>query len=122
MADSISLLKIPFAIADILYSKDSLQRSLKPGKAQAADKPDPQLRNACSKMESLFIYHLLKEMRSTIDKSGFISGGRAEEIYTSMLDSEMAKEASERGGIGLADLLLRQLENRRSQVDEEGTD
>jgi flagellar protein FlgJ len=122
MTDSISLPKIPFTVAEILYSKDSVQRSLKPKKAQDADKSDPQLRNACSKMEALFIHHLLKEMRSTIAKSGFISGGRAEEIYTSMLDSEMAKEASERGGIGLADLLLRQLGNRRFQVDEQGTD
>ena len=73
-------------------------------------------------MESLFLHYLLKEMRSTIDKSGFISGGRAEEIYTSMLDSEMAKEAARKGGIGLAELLLRQLENRHSPVDEEGID
>ena len=122
MADPLSLPKIPFAVADMLYSKDSIQRSLKPAKAQVADHPDAQLRNACSKMESLFLHYLLKEMRSTIDKSGFISGGRAEEIYTSMLDSEMAKEAARKGGIGLAELLLRQLENRHSPVDEEGID
>lgn len=122
MADPLSLPKIPFAVADMLYSKDSIQRSLKPTKTQVAGHPDAQLRNACSKMESLFLHYLLKEMRSSIDKSGLISGGRAEEIYTSMLDSEMAKEAAQRGGIGLAELLLRQLQNRRSPVDEEGID
>jgi flagellar protein FlgJ len=122
MADPLSLPKIPFAVADILYSKDGIQRSLKPAKAQVDDHPDAQMRDACSKMESLFLHYLLKEMRSTIDKSGFISGGRAEEIYTSMLDSEMAKEAARKGGIGLAELLLRQLENRPAHVDEEGSD
>ena len=106
----------------MLYSKDSIQRSLKPENKPVANKPDPQLRNACLKMESLFLHYLIKEMRSTIDKSGFISGGRAEEIYTSMLDSEMAKEASQRGAIGLADLLLRQLGNRHSYDQGEGTD
>ncbi|MDX1709115.1 MAG: rod-binding protein, partial [Desulfobacterales bacterium] len=58
---------------------------------------------------SLFINHLFKEMRASIDRSGFINGGRAEEIYTSMMDAEMAAKLSWRGGIGLAEMLLHQL-------------
>lgn len=73
---------------------------------------DPKLRGACQEMESLFINHLLKEMRATVDKSGFISGGYAEEIFTSMLDAELSKEAACRGGIGLADILYNQLKNQ----------
>ncbi len=34
----------------------------------------------------------------------------------------MAKEAAQKGGIGLAELLLRQLENRRAQVNEDEID
>jgi flagellar protein FlgJ len=79
---------------------------------------NPQLRKACSDLESLFISYLLKEMRATIPKSGFISGGRAEEIYTSMLDSELAKELSSKGGIGLSSVLLHQLERKTDTIKE----
>jgi Rod binding domain-containing protein len=61
-------------------------------------------------------------MRATIPKSGFISGGNAEEIYTSMLDAEMAAKISTRGGIGLAEMLLHQLGSRSSQVEEGKSD
>jgi flagellar protein FlgJ len=70
---------------------------------------DPKLVDTCRQMESLFIHHLLKEMRATIHRSGFITGGRAEEIYTSMMDAEMATQIAGRGGIGLADMLIQQL-------------
>lgn len=86
----------------------------------AADKADPQLRAACTEMESLFINYLFKEMRATIDKSGLISGGRAEEIFTSMLDVELSRKISSVGGIGLSAILLEQLgsrENRKAKPE-----
>ena len=72
--------------------------------------------------ESLFIHHLLKEMRATIDKSGFISGGRAEEIYTSMMDAETANRIANKGGMGLADMLLHQLGNHAAEIKTEESD
>ncbi len=78
-------------------------------KASSSSKSDTQLKEACFELESLFINYLLKEMRATIPKSGFISGGKAEEIYTSMLDSQLAKEMASSGGIGLSSLLRDQL-------------
>ena len=42
-------------------------------------------------MESLFIQNMFKEMRASIPKSGLTSGGKAEEMFTDMLDAEMAK-------------------------------
>ncbi len=78
-------------------------------KYQNGDKDDPKLRAACAEMESLFISHLIKEMRSTVEKSGFIDGGQAEEIFTSLLDVEISKKMSASGGIGLSAILLEQL-------------
>lgn len=86
--------------------------ALKSGRNPAADKADPQLRAACTEMESLFVNYLLQEMRASIDKSGFISGGRAEEIFTSMLDVELSRRVSADGGIGLAAILLEQLSGK----------
>lgn len=78
---------------------------------------DPKLQAACQDMESLFLTYLLKEMRATINKSGFISGGKAEEIFTSLLDVELSKKMSDAGGIGLSSLLLRQLGNPPESED-----
>ena len=120
MTDILSTPKLPVNLSDIAAdTKQRIQRiqnakkSGHPGKAA-----DPKLRDVCRQMESLFIHHLLKEMRATIHKSGFISGGRAEEIYTSMMDAEIAVKIAERGGIGLSEMLLRQL-NDPSSLEKE---
>ena len=68
---------------------------------------DPsRLKAACRQLEALFIGHLLKEMRATITESGYLDSGRAGKLYTAMLDGELARELSAKGGIGLAELLL----------------
>jgi flagellar protein FlgJ len=123
MADPLSLPKLPVNISEIVYSKERIQRAVELNKRPQGDiQNDPELRDGCLKMESLFIHHLLKEMRATIHKSGFISGGRSEEIYTSMLDAETANKISSRGGIGLAEMLLHQLGDRTAEVKEEEPD
>ena len=99
------------------YQNQKLGSVLKSIKNHAGDGADPKLRAACTEMESLFINYLFKEMRATIDKSGFISGGRAEEIFTSMLDVELSKKMSDAGGIGLSSLLFRQLGSQSEPED-----
>ena len=91
------------------YDNQRIGHARKADKNQASGKDDPKLQAACKEMESLFINYLIQQMRATIDKSGFISGGRAEEIFTSMLDVELARKMSDAGGIGLSSMLLEQL-------------
>ena len=117
MDDKISFLLPATDYFNQQYQNQKVGSALKAAKNHAADQADPQLRAACTEMESLFINYLFKEMRATIDKSGFISGGRAEEIFTSMLDVEQSRKISVAGGIGLSAILLEQLggkENRNS--------
>jgi flagellar protein FlgJ len=85
-------------------------------------KSPAQLRKACAEMESLFLDQLFKEMRKTIPKTGFMHGGRAEEIYTSMLDSHVARELSAARGIGLASLLEVQLRGRMASSEDESAE
>ncbi len=92
-----------------VYQNQMVGHRLKSIKYHTADKDDPKLRAACAEMESLFISHLIKEMRATVEKSGFIDGGQAEEIFTSLLDVEISKKMSASGGIGLSAILLEQL-------------
>lgn len=109
MPGPISLSTIPLHAVHLTSKIDRIQDTQESTKITDKGKSDLQLNTSCSEMESLFIYYLLKEMRATIPKSDFISGGNAEEIYTSMLDSQLSKEISSRGGIGLSSLLREQL-------------
>lgn len=63
----------------------------------------------------------MKEMRATVNKSGFISGGRAEEIFTSLRDVELSKRISEQGGIGLSSILLDQLSEPTGKEEDPGS-
>ncbi len=71
---------------------------------------EQELKTACDDMEALFIHHMLSEMRKTVGKSGLIDGGRSEEIYTSLMDAELAREMARSGGLGLSTILQEQLE------------
>jgi murein DD-endopeptidase MepM/ murein hydrolase activator NlpD len=80
-----------------------------PERANATARNEKELRAAAAEFESLFINQMMKSMRETIGKSELFHGGNAEDIYTSMLDTELSKSMAKSGGIGLADMLLRQL-------------
>ena len=71
-----------------------------------------KLREACREFESVLIYQLLRQMRSA-SGSAFPGGGFAGGIYGGMLDWELARRASEAGGVGLADMLYRELSGDR---------
>ncbi len=75
---------------------------------------NPQkLKEVCQEFESFFIYYMLKTMRQTVPKSDLLGGGMAKEIYTSMLDEQLAQKVAKAGGIGLAKILLRQFEKAK---------
>jgi peptidoglycan hydrolase FlgJ len=109
MDDSIQLVSPGMGSVSRNLSRQQVSQNQKTEKHPRGNPADPQLRNACVEMESLFINYLLQEMRATVDKSGFLGGGRAEEIFTSLLDEKLSKEISASGGIGLSSMLLEQL-------------
>lgn len=75
-----------------------------------------ELKRAVADFESLFINQMFKSMRETIGKSELFHGGKAEDIYTSMLDTELSKNMAQAGGIGLANMLLRQLSDQEPET------
>ena len=103
------------------YRNHLLDSRFKAAKASADGKADGKLQAASKDMESLFLSYLLKEMRNTVDKSGFITGGKGEEIFTSLLDVEYAKQMSSAGGIGLASILMQQLGSSSESKKDSGT-
>ena len=118
MADPGSMATIHLNALYLTRQADRAQRTLTASTPSSSGKVDPELQDACQQMESIFINYLLKEMRATINQSGFISGGTAENIYTSMLDMERSKRISGHGGIGLSRILMDQLSGSKKQDDQ----
>jgi len=68
------------------------------------------IREAAETFESYFIQIMLREMRKTIpDEGGLIPRSQAERIFTEMLDEQKSIEMARAGGIGLADVIVKQL-------------
>ncbi len=71
---------------------------------------DPQqLKQVAQQFEAIFIQQMFKEMRNTVPDAGLLEKGNADDIYTQLQDAEAAKMMAQHGGIGLADLMLKQL-------------
>lgn len=68
-----------------------------------------KLKKVCQDMEAVFLNFMMSKMRETVPKDGLLKESNGEAIMTSMLDTELTKNMSQAGGIGLADLLYRQL-------------
>lgn len=68
-----------------------------------------RLKGAVKELEALFIYEMLKEMRQAT-QGDFLGKGMGSDIYNSLFDMEVAKLYAERG-IGLGDLILKQMTN-----------
>ena len=71
---------------------------------------DPErIRYMAREFESLFLNILLKTMRETVPRSGWLDGGRGEDLFGAMLDQEMARASAHGRGLGIAELVLREL-------------
>lgn len=78
--------------------------------ANAADsKEDAKLKKVCQDMEAVFLNLLLSKMRDTVPQSGLLGDSSEEKTIRSLLDTEMTKNMAQAGGMGLADMLYRQL-------------
>lgn len=70
------------------------------------------LKEACREFEAYFVQQLFKEMRSTVHDGGLISKSQGQEIFEEMLYDEYANESSKGKGIGIADMMYKQLSNQ----------
>jgi len=77
---------------------------------QAMDKGDEEaLKKACADFEAMFLQMMYKQMKATIPESNLIPKSVGRDIYESMLDEKLVEQAAESGGVGLADVLYKQL-------------
>lgn len=69
-----------------------------------------KLRKAAHQLEGVFLSHLFQAMRESVPQDG--ESGMGQEMFTSMLDDELASRAADQLHRGLGEALYRQLSRR----------
>ena len=76
-----------------------------------------ELRKAAEDFEAVFLFQMMKQMRSGMQKEDMFHGGMGEDVFTEMLDEEFSKKMAGRGSVGIADMLYKQL-SRQYGIEE----
>lgn len=78
-------------------------------KAQELSSSQKELKDTAEQFESLFIQQLLTQMRKTVPDSDLFGDRKAEKLFESMLDEQLSIAMARAGGIGLSDIIYRQM-------------
>ena len=78
-------------------------------RADAAKNPNAALEEVASQFESIFLQQMLKSMRDATVKSDLFDSSQME-TYQSMADQQLALQLAEQGGIGLARMMVEQMQ------------
>jgi Rod binding domain-containing protein len=99
---------------------DTVYPSLGPQPCATEDKEKQakilRLKKACQQFESLFIYYMLRTMRSASVKSSLLGEGLGSDIFMQMFDEGLAEKMAESGPFGIGDQLYK---NYLDYVDSE---
>ena len=90
---------------DTLRSAESTMR--REGDSEA------ELENASRQFESLLLNFMIREMRATVPESTLFPPSMAEEIFTGMMDEQIAGNMAQNGGIGISRMIFNQLNGTR---------
>jgi len=77
-------------------------------KGDAARDPSQAIRKTAEQFEAYFIQQMMKTMRESIEKSDLVDGGNMD-MYQDLMDKEVSLSMAKRGGMGMADMLERQM-------------
>lgn len=80
-------------------------------KAEAVSSPSKAIEEVASQFEALFIQQMMKSMRDAVPKSDLMHSDHLE-TYQSMADQQMAVSLSQQGGIGIARMLVEQMQTK----------
>ena len=84
-------------------------------KGQARQDARSALRETAQQFEALFLQMTMKTMRESIVKSD-LSEDKTIEMYESMFDKEVSVQLAKRNSLGLADMLVRNLEAQQASI------
>ena len=80
-------------------------------RAEAAAAPNKAINEVASQFEALFVQQMMKSMRDAVPKSDLMNSDHLN-TYQAMADQQMAVSLSQQGGIGIARMLVEQMQTR----------
>jgi flagellar protein FlgJ len=86
------------------YDANSLQKL----RAQAAQSSPQALKNVARQVEGVFVQMMLKSMRAAVPKGGLFDSNQSD-LYTSLYDQQIAQQLTAKKGLGLAEMMVKQL-------------
>lgn len=84
-----------------------------------ADADRGELEATAKKLEAVFMSMLAKQLRETMSEDGLFGDGPGAEIYSGFFDQIMGEKLSDRGGVGIAELIVRDSLRRGDSKDGE---
>ena len=79
-------------------------------RAEATKNPNAALEDVAAQFESIFLQQMLKSMRDATEKSDLFDSSQMD-TYQSMADQQLAVSLAESGGIGLARMMVEQMQS-----------
>lgn len=89
-------------------------------RAEAAKNPNAALEEVAAQFESIFLQQMLKSMRDATVKSDLFDSSQMD-TYQGMADQQIALKLAEGGGIGLARMMVEQMQSKGYVSDEAET-
>jgi flagellar protein FlgJ len=68
-----------------------------------------KVKRAAQEFEAIVLGQMLKTMRQASATGPLLLGGTSQKLYRDLMDDELAKALARKGGVGLADVLARDL-------------
>lgn len=93
-------------------------QSLNELKAKAGQDPAANIRPVARQVEGMFVQMMLKSMREALPKDGVFSSDQTR-LYTSMYDQQIAQQMTAGKGLGLAEMMVKQMTQGQAQPAEE---
>ena len=89
-------------------------QSLNELKAKAGQDPAANIRPVARQVEGMFVQMMLKSMREALPKDGVFSSDSTR-LYTSMYDQQIAQQMTAGKGLGLAEMMVKQMTQGQGQ-------
>ncbi|MGJ8686666.1 MAG: rod-binding protein [Spongiibacteraceae bacterium] len=74
----------------------------------ASESPEQAAMPVAKQFEALFLQMMLKSMRDTVPEGGLLSSNSMDS-YQQMFDSQLSVDLAEGGGVGLAEVIAKQI-------------
>jgi len=84
-------------------------------KGEASRDPTQAVRQTAEQFEAYFLQQMMKSMRDTIEKSDLVESNNME-MYQDLMDKEVAMKMVKRGGIGVANMLEKQMLKQNAEL------